>query len=63
MYSIIDKLISESDKNNKLINDIPEWFRFSSNINISRKKSKTIPVTSTDMRKGNKSQAVHTASI
>ena len=55
MDSNIDEPISESNKNYKLIDDIPNEFKFSSNRNISEKKSK--------MRKGKKLQEVHAAGL
>ena len=58
MDSNIDELISESNNNNKPINDIPKELKFVSNSNISRKKYKPIPVTSSDVRKGKKTWAV-----
>ena len=45
IYSNIDELISESNNNYKLINDIPTKFRFWSNRNIIGNKSKPIPMT------------------
>ena len=59
----INNLISESKENNKVINNIPKELKFSSNVHISRNKSKPIPVTSENVRKGKKSQSVHAAGL
>ena len=47
----------------KLMNDIPNNFKFSSNKNISGKKSKPIPITSENVCKGKKIQEVHSAGL
>ena len=59
----INNLISESKENNKVINNIPKELKFSSNVHISRNKSKPIPVTSEDVHKGNKRLVVHAAGL
>ena len=51
MDSTINNLLSESNKNYKLINDILNEFKFSSNRNISGNKSKSIPITLEDVQK------------
>ena len=61
MDSTIDGIISESNNYYKIINDIPNELKFSSNRNISGKKSKPIPVTLADVSRGNNIQAVHAA--
>ena len=45
------------------MNDIPNEFKLSTNKNISGNKSKPIPVTSENVRKGKKSQSVHAAGL
>ena len=51
MDSTINNLLSESNKTYKLINDILNEFKFSSNRNISGNKSKSIPITLEDVQK------------
>ena len=63
MDIIIDKLISNSNKKYKLINDIPNELKFIFKKNISGKKYKPIPVTLADVWKGKKSKVVHSVSL
>ena len=51
MDSTTNEPISESNKNYKLVNDIPNELKFSSNRNTSGEKSKPIPIISEDVRK------------
>ena len=58
-----DDIISESNKNYKPMNDIPNELEFSSNKNISGNKSKRIPVTSEHIHKVKKSLSVPAAGL
>ena len=63
MESTIDEITNESNNNYKLINDIPNELKFGLIRNIIGNRSKPIPVTSADVRKGKKIQAVHAAGL
>ena len=63
MDSTIDKLISDSNNNNKLINYIPKYLKFSYNRNISANKSKQIPAMLADVREWKKIPAVPAAGL
>ena len=63
MNRTIDNIMIKSNTNNKLMNDIPNEFKLSTNKNISGNKSKPIPVTSENVRKGKKIREVHAAGL
>ena len=63
MEHTVTELIGRSNKHYKLMKDIPNELKFSSNKNISGYKFKPILVTSENVRKENKSRAVHAAGL
>ena len=59
----VNQLINESNKNYKVMNDIPNQLKFNPNKNINGNKSKPIPVTSGNVRKGKYIQSVHATGL